>query len=201
MWCLVILALFGAGYLLGVLWRSQPADGIGAWAEPFTPSPQLSDEYNQFAEWVWNEIVHMKQPWTPEIAERLAIVITDGYSEDYIENVATRPGATIGDQEQIWRFGDAEGVVAERLRRDEPISPEARAILVMAMLDSLHHPHWRIRHSAVQAVCYARLVEDRPVRLLVESMFNDPHPMVAANARKQLDYYDEIEAINAEGKP
>lgn len=195
----IILAfLFGVGYVVGVLWQKDESELYGYYTPVFEPSPKLSDEYNESATWVLNKVARMQTPWTTEVATRLAEVLNNAYSEEYIEKVATRPGATIRDQEPAMLHGYVQGVVAERLRRNEPIEAEARKMLMVALLDSLRHPHWRIRHGAVQAVCYARLIEDRPVRLLVESMVTDPHPMVAANARKQLDHYDTYEALMAE---
>lgn len=196
-----MVILLAAGYWGGLAWNRRTSSAVGVWATPFTPSSAYSDAYNEFAEWALNDVARMSAPWTPEIAARLAGILNDAYSETYIDEVATRPGAAPADQEPLLRYGYAEAVIAERLRRNEPIELEARTVLVAALLDSLRHPHWRIRLSAVQAVCYARLVQDEPVRLLVEAMFDDPHPDVAANARKQLAHFDEIERLTARGAP
>jgi len=97
-------------------------------------------------------------------------------------------------------FGDVLSIVAERLRRNEPIEPEARRILVMAMTDALEDPYHRIRASAASSVCYARLVKDPDVRAMIKALFDDPEPYVAENARNQLAHFDEIERLRAEGK-
>ncbi|RMH26780.1 MAG: hypothetical protein D6693_06520 [Planctomycetota bacterium] len=192
-----LFALAGAGYLVGTAWRSRSADAVGAWAEPYEPSPNVSDEFNAAASWINNDLARMRRPWTAEIAERLAAIIAEGYSEEYTETVATRPGATIRDVEPMMLYDMAVGVVIERLRHDEPMTPEARRILTEALIDTARRPHWRIRSSAIGSLIESGLVENPWVRALIVAMQDDPNPVVAANARKHLTNYDEYKATLA----
>ncbi len=201
-WALVvvILALFGAGYLVGTAWRGRAVETVGAWTEPYEPSPKFSDEHNAAMSWIVNEAAHSREPWTPEIAQRLAAIIDTGYTEEYIENVASRPGATLRDQEPAILYDYAQIAVAARLRNDEPMTLEAKRIATEALLGLLVHPHWRMRSSGIGSVISTGLVEIPAVRALIIAMFDDPNEVVAANARKHLTNYDEYGAAARQTK-
>ena len=173
---------------------------IGGGISEYTPHPSQSDEFNQFEVWLINDVAKRKEPWDVETAGRMMAILDARYTEEQVENIAKRPGATMRDQEPILYFMDTMDILAERLRRNEPIEPEARRMLVTALTDALEDPYHRIRISAISSVCYARLVKDPAIREMVEAMFDDPDEGVAMNARRQLAHFDKIERLRAEGK-
>lgn len=173
---------------------------IGGGIPAYIAHESQSKEYNEFADWLENDLAKRTAPWNLDDAEALRAILDARYTEDYIELVAIAPGATMRDQEPLLRYSFTESVIAERLRRNEPIEPEARRMLVMAMTDALEDPYYKIRLIAISSVCYARLVKDPEVRAKVEAMFNDPEPYVALGAREGLAHFDEIERLRAEGK-
>ena len=205
---IIVLCVLIIGVVLGrLLWPAIAAGieqakyaQIGGGIPEYTPDPRQTDEFNQFEIWLFNDVAKRKAPWDVETASRLMAILDARYTEEQVENVAKRPGATMRDQEPILYYMDTKSVVAERLRRNEPIEPEARRMLVLALTDALEDPYYRIRIGAASAICDSRLVKDPAIREMVEAMFNDPDEGVAMNARRQLAHFDKIERLRAEGK-
>lgn len=205
---IVIACLAIIGYLIGQaaapivkeIRREIAYAQIGGGLPRFEHYPKQSKEYNEYMDWLYNDLARQREPWSVEDAAILMAVIDARYTQEYVENYAWRPEATIPDQEPMQIFRHTKGVITERLGRNEPIDPEARVMLEIALIDALEDSYWDIRLGAVQAVCHARLVTDPAIRAKIEALYNDPNEQVAANARNQLAWFDEEERLRAEGK-
>jgi len=173
---------------------------IGGGVEPYEHLSNMSPEYNKFMSWLSNDLAKQREPWSVDDASILMRILDARYTQEYVENYAFRPDASVQDMEPVMKFGNVHTITAVRLRRNEPIDPEARAMLVLAMTDALEDPYWDIRLGIVASVCDARLVTDPKVRAKVVAMYDDPNDLVASNAKNQLAWFDETERLRAEGK-
>lgn len=162
----------------------------------YEPDSKWSDEHNAYVSWLMNDLGRSNSlnAWTDEDnIQRLMDVI----QPPSLEEVEQFERSDLHrEQERMMKFWLATGVVSEALRRGKPIPDILKGVLI----SNLDHPHWRIRQGAVQDVCYARLVADPDIRTKIESMFSDENDQVATNAYLQLEHYDRIEALRAEGK-
>lgn len=205
---IVLICITILGYLLGRAVAPIVSDvreamdraSIGGGVEPYEYFPKQSKEYNEYMDWLRNDLAQKREPWDVKDATKLMVVLDQRFTQEQVENIAMRPGASIQDQEPRQRFTHTRNVIAIRMQRNEPIHPEARAMLTMAITDALEDPYWDVRNGIVQAVCHARLVTDPAIRAKIEAMYNDPNDRVAANARNQLAWFDETERLRKEGK-
>lgn len=192
----VVLVLAFAGFMFQA-WRETTRPGAGL--ARFERSDQLSDEYNDYSSWLENDLMHQRTPWTTEQADRLVAILDRSYTDEE-RAIATRKGATMKDNEPLLQFSFTEAAISLRLRHNDPIEHEARRMLIDALLARLDDPMWEIRLQAVADVVGARLPLDPAIRNKIESMMEDPNAQVASNARNQLQNFDEIERLRAEGK-
>jgi|GEM_PF-5438327 len=188
----------GAG--IGQVIKQAKFNDIGGGVPAYTPNPSQSDEYNEYLSWLVNDVAKSREAWGDETVDRMVAILDARYTQEQVENIAQRPGATMRDQESYMYFEFTMAVIGERLRQNEPIEPEARRKLVLSITDALADPYARIRNSAISSLCYSRLVKDPAIRAKVVAMFNDPVGYIAQGARNGLDYFDEIERLRAEGK-
>lgn len=194
----IVLALFVYSLVVGARRAYQlttPGADVGP---PYTPSSNVSDEFNDYELWADRKIRSRSQ-WTIGDAERISERLYPRYTEEEYDEMM-KPGATAHDIEIYLSEVGALSHVSYRLRHNDPIEADARELLIRVLFARLEDPYWRIRKDTLHPLTYSRLPLDPAVRARVEAMFDDPDPRVADTARDALASFDRHEQLRTEGK-
>jgi len=207
---LLVLLLVGRWFYLGVRQAAQTAAylRIGGATPEYERSSRLSDEHNWYMDWLQNEIARQRDPWSMKTAVRLTEVIAAPPLKD-IRKIYP-PGQrrehdgssiTVSDLAPYWRWSTTPLIVASRLGRREPVTPEAERMLEEALLGLLEHDYWKIREIGLVSVFDAELLTDQDVRATVERMAReDPNEFIRSAAQGWLFNHDERMARRRAGE-
>lgn len=152
----------------------------------------FSEEYYSTYGWLYNSLRHQAH-WSIDDAARVTAISKGADTVVSIDQL----DADLRLREAWMNASMAISLASERLQIGAPIDPAARSILVTSLWESLDHGFAPIRLGAITCVVTARLVEDPEVRAKVKAMQDDPDPDVAANAKRQLMFYDQYKAARA----
>ncbi|MCC6284877.1 MAG: hypothetical protein IT439_06175 [Phycisphaerales bacterium] len=191
----IVLGVAAVATTAFVLWRVlQPRDaGDPPWLVDLNQHVQAvrsrgtrfpQDVYDQ-RDRVWNEFLR-KETWTREdvdwiISQAMLVPI------DY-----TPPAIEPPNSEQINPnlADNAMSVIRTRLKYKGPIEGDGVDRLATLMLAWSHSASPFRRMEMTQALVSSGLVARPEIRARMEEMKNDPLPVVAANARRQLAGWD-----------
>ena len=153
-------------------------------------SPYSQEYHTDFARLI-NKILRQSK-WAPEDEAWLLVLLGDGWPHD------VKPPKFADDQvgyEEHSLYGMAMTILADRIGRGFPITPEVEAATERAVLADLESPFWGIRHAAVASVHNAQWVNRPEFREIYERIArSDPNERVRRNALRRLRYVDGLSA-------
>lgn len=177
------------------LWRMrQKSTALPEWQRTLAayPTPPLDGHvpYNDYAQrrFLWADVLR-RESWGAEEVRTLAAVV-DRQPIDFM----FRDDAPLEQIKAHRAASEAIDVIQARFVSRAPIDVDAQDALVDVMLGHSKKADVWSRLQSTSALVYSGLVEIPRVRARLEVMCTDPHPDVAANARRQLHAYDERKA-------
>ncbi len=195
----LVLLSIGALLVVAGVWTGRGVRvaaeraGLAADGAPkFTPTPALSDDYNDYA--LWEERIRTSvSAWTVADAERLLDAASRGPTDEHAVRAST-PGATIADQEpHFWLI--SASVIGDRLGSGQPIESAARERLIEGLFEMLSSPHESIRRAGASAIFSSRLLRDPAIRARYMSMREQIASVVDVDVA--LEVFDEQERIRS----
>ncbi len=196
----LVLLSVGALVVVAGVWTGRSVRGVrvpvaqaGLAADglpKFTPTPELSEDYNEYALWE-EQIRSTPATWTVVDAERLLDAASRGPSDEHVVRASAR-SATIADQEPYFWLISAS-VIGDRLASGKPIEPAARERLIEGLFEMLHSPHTSIRRSGASAIYQSRILRDPDIRARYVSKREQIADIVDVDAA--LRGFDETEKV------
>ncbi len=187
-----VLILCAASLLTGAaaLWRWHgERDDRPEWKKRLAtyPAPPLEGRvpYSNYTlrRHLWTDVL-LRDEWDVEVVQELEAIVA-AQPDDFM----FRDDAPLEQIRAHRAARETIDVAAARLRSGGPIDAEARERIIDMMIRHSRKADIWSRLQATSVLVDSGLVDDGRVRARLEAMYSDPHPDVAANARRQLAAY------------
>lgn len=190
----VLMASMAASFAVVLGWRGLVGAGCAGCGE-YTVNPRFSAAYNDFARLISTELPRKKR-WTSDDARLVGKVVEAGSAYPEVSGdddfAALEPWLT---------YTGARDAIAERLRRGPELYRGDYDYLKGVLVEDFNRSEGEPRAlmGAIQAVCYAGLVDENGLRTRVSSMMQHHEQPIAQQARRQLEHHDMIARRHREG--
>ncbi len=163
---------------------------LGGGIKKYVRLPNVSDEYNDYKEWLINGLILSARPWSMEDAERLIAVLNDPPTEELLQRFV-RDETTQKENERYMKYTLVMLTISDRIRYNDPMVHGVKKVLSQALVGRLDSPREDIQWEALRALFDAHLKVGPALRTkLVAMKLATDDPEFARTIQGYLDYFD-----------